>query len=121
MATLSNSGIGFAVPIDIVKRVVPYLIEFGEYDYPYLGIVSREEFTLVDRKELGLPVNVQGAYVISVAENGPADKAGILGGSESTGDLNLQAGGDLITAVDDQTVRAFSDLLTYLVTHKKPW
>ncbi len=118
--TLSNSGIGFAVPIDIVKRVTPYLIENGKYEYPYLGIVSREELSLAERNELGLPVNVQGAYVMSVAENGPADNAGILGGSVETSYAYLPAGGDLIIAVNDQEVRSFSELLSYLVTYNSP-
>ncbi len=120
VATLANSGIGFAVPIDIVKRVAPYLIQNGKYDYPYLGIVSREELTLVDRKELGLSAEVQGAYVISVPENGPAYRAGLVGGTVPTNDPTLPAGGDLITAVDDQAIRNFSDLLSYLVTDKSP-
>lgn len=118
--TLSNSGIGFAVPIDIVRRVAPYLIDTGKYDYPYLGIVSREEMTLSDRETLGIPVEVQGAYVISVTEDGPAEKAGIIGGGEPINYTDLPTGGDLITAVDDQPVRVFSDLLSYLVTYKSP-
>ena len=115
--TLSNSGIGFAVPIDIVKRVTPYLIENGSYSYPYLGIVSREELTLAERELLGLPVNTQGAYVISVAEGGPAEKGGLLGGTLET---ELPTGGDLIVAADGQEIRSFSDLLSYLVTYKSP-
>ncbi len=52
VTTLANSGIGFAVPIDIVKRVTPYLIKNGFYDYPYLGIVSKEELNLDEHKKL---------------------------------------------------------------------
>ena len=118
--TLSNSGIGFAVPIDIVRRVTPYLIETGKYDYPYLGIVSREELSLSDRETIGIGADVQGAYVISVTEGGPAEKAGIIGGGEWLDYTDLPDGGDLIVAVDDQPVRAFSELLRYLVTYKSP-
>lgn len=118
--TLSNSGIGFAVPIDIVRRVTPYLIETGKYDYPYLGIVSREELSLSDRETIGIDADVQGAYVISVTEGGPAEKAGIIGGGEWLDYIDLPTGGDLIIAVDDQPVRAFSELLRYLVTYKSP-
>ena len=118
--TLSNSGIGFAVPIDIVKRVTPYLIENGRYEYPYLGIVSREELNLAERKELGLPLDMQGAYVISVAENGPAEKAGILGGTGETNADYLLSGGDLIVAVDGYEIRSFSELLSHLVTYDSP-
>jgi 2-alkenal reductase len=120
VSTLSNSGIGFAVPVDVVKRVVPYLITNGSYDYPYMGIVSREELTLSDREYLGLPADAQGAYVISVLEGGPADQGGMLGATTETDYTALPKGGDLITAVDDQPVRTFSDLLSYLVAHKSP-
>lgn len=117
---LSNTGIGFAVPIDIARRVVPYLIRDGNYDYPYLGIVSRENMTLAELEVIDLPRNSRGAYVLSVPEGSPADQAGVVGGSEPTAFANLQAGGDLITAVDGQAIKNFSDLLTYLVTNKSP-
>jgi len=117
---LSNSGIGFAVPIDIVKRVVPYLIQDGRYDYPYLGIVSREDLTLIERESLGFLPDVVGAYIIEISNGGPAQAAGLRGGSSETDIAGLPAGGDLIIAVDDQTVRSFSDLLAYLLTYKSP-
>ncbi len=120
VATLSNSGIGFAIPIDIVKRVTPYLIENGQYAYPYLGIVSNEELTLNERELLGLPADAQGAYVIIAVEGGPAEQGGIIGGTDQTDYNGLPTGGDLITAVDSQPIRSFSELLSYLVTYKSP-
>ena len=117
---LSNSGIGFAVPIDIVKRVVPYLIRDGKYDYPYLGIISRENLTLIEKEALGLSSEATGAYVVEVSKNGPASDAGMRGGTIETVFLDLPAGGDLITAVDEKQIRSFSDLLAYLVTNKSP-
>ncbi len=120
VGTLTNSGIGFAVPIDVIKRVTPYLIQDGKYDYPYLGIVSREELTLLERQALNLPSDAQGAYVISVAQGGPAARAGLRGGNIQSDIPGLLSGGDLIVAVDDQPVRNFSDLLSYLVTYKSP-
>jgi S1-C subfamily serine protease len=117
---LSNSGIGFAIPIDIVKRVIPYLIRDGKYEYPYLGIISRQNLTLVEKEVLGFSVENQGAYVIDVPENGPAADAGLRGGTEETIIVDLQAGGDLIMAVDGESIRNFSDLLAYLVTYKSP-
>ncbi len=119
LETLANSGIGFAVPIDIARRVVPYLIANGKYDYPYLGLTSREELTLSEKEALGIPMEIQGAYVISVTDDGPASKAGIIGGIPSD-NPNLPVGGDWITAVDDRPIRAFSELLTYLIAHKSP-
>lgn len=117
---LSNSGIGFAVPIDIVKRVVPYLIRDGKYDYPYLGIVSRENLMLVEKEALGFSSEEMGAYVVEVPLNGPASNAGLRGGTVETIFSDLPAGGDLITAVDGESIRSFSDLLAYLVTNKSP-
>ena len=115
-----NSGIGFAVPIDIVKRVTPYLIRDGKYDYPYLGITSREEMTLSERNALSLPPEVQGAYVLSIPSGSPADKAGLKAGDIPTRFQGLNAGGDLITAIEGTNIRSFSDLLNYLVTDTSP-
>ena len=117
---LSNSGIGFAVPIDIVKRVVPYLIRDGRYDYPYLGIISRENLTLIEKEAMGFSSEEVGAYVIEVPLNGPASDAGLRGGTTETVFSDLPSGGDLITAVDGELIRSFSDLLAYLVTNKSP-
>jgi S1-C subfamily serine protease len=115
-----NSGIGFAVPIDIVKRVTPYLIRDGKYDYPYLGITSREELTLAERNALRLPAEAQGAYVLSIPSGSPADRSGLHAGDQPTRFEGLNAGGDLITAIDGKGIRSFSDLLNYLVTYTSP-
>lgn len=115
----SNSGVGFAIPSNIIKRVVPELIESGSYDYPYLGVTSREDISLIMQEELGLP-QATGAYVLEVTPGGPADQAGLRGGNRPSGIPGLQAGGDLIIAVDDRPVRVFGDLLSYLMTNKSP-
>jgi S1-C subfamily serine protease len=112
----ANSGIGFAVNVDIVKRVVPALIEKGSYDYPYLGISSLPEVTLDVQETFQLSQST-GAYIIDVRPNSPASKAGLIAGRD--GDVPA-AGGDLIVAVDGREVRVFGDLLTYLMTEKSP-
>jgi S1-C subfamily serine protease len=114
-----NSGVGFAVPINIVKRVLPSLIKSGHYDYPYLGVTSSEEISLFEQEQLGLPQST-GAYIQSVATGGPADKAGLKGGDQPTQSAGLQAGGDLIIAADGHPVRVFGDLLEYLMENKSP-
>jgi 2-alkenal reductase len=114
-----NSGIGFAISINIVKRVVPYLIRDGKYDYPYLGISSINSLTLGMVNELGLS-EYSGAYVTSVVPGGPADQAGIKAGAVPTNFPGLAKGGDLIVAIDGKTVRTFDDMLSYLVTTKGP-
>ncbi len=114
-----NSGVGFAVASNIVKRVAPILIKNGKIDYPYLGIASSSDLTLDEIQALGLTQNT-GAYVSSVVKGGPADQAGILGGSQPTSIQGLDAGGDLIVAIDGHPVLQFSDLLAYLVENKSP-
>ena len=113
-----NSGIGFAVAINIVKRVTPVLIAEGKYDYPYLGITSFDELRLPQIEALGLQ-SFTGAYVTSVTPNGPADKAGIRAGEETTS-VGVNAGGDLIIAIDRQSIQSFDDLLRYLINNKAP-
>lgn len=113
-----NSGIGFAIAINIVKRVVPVLIAEGKYDYPYLGISSIDELSLPQIEALGLK-SFTGAYVTSVTPNGPADKAGIRAGNQTTS-AGLNAGGDLIIAIDGQTIKSFDGLLQYLINNKGP-
>lgn len=114
-----NSGIGFAISSNIVGRVVPYLIKDGFYDYPYVGITSQEDLTLMEREALGIQ-EMTGAYIIGVTENSPASRAGLIGGSTVTRISGLLAGGDLIIAVDDRPVRLFSDFLSYIMANKSP-
>jgi S1-C subfamily serine protease len=117
--TAVNSGVGFSISINLVKRIVPYLIRDGKYEYPYLGITSSSELGLAQIEALGLNTYT-GAYVLEVAPGGPADEAGIQGGSQPTNFEGLQAGGDVITAIDGQLVDTFDELLSYLTTNKSP-
>lgn len=115
-----NSGIGFAVSINIVKRVLPTLILGEKYDYPYIGISSSPyDYTLSQWRALGF-TQTSGAYINDVTPDGPADQAGLRGGNASTGVPNLIAGGDLIIAVDDRPVIVYGDLIAYIFTNKSP-
>lgn len=109
-----NTGIGFAISSNTVKRVVPSLIEKGSYAYPYLGLSSFSSMSLAMIQELDLPQST-GSYVANVVAGGPAEKAGIKGGSQPTTVQGLAKGGDLIIAVDGVEVKDFSDLMSYLV------
>lgn len=112
-----NSGIGFAVPVNIVKRIVPHLIEEGTYHYPYLGITSDRRFTLAELAEpLDLPVT-RGVLIAEVVEGEAADQAGLRGGDRSVEvyGLEIQAGGDIIVAIDGYELQDFADLVAYLV------
>lgn len=114
-----NSGVGFSISINLVKRIVPFLIRDGKYEYPYLGISSAGELGLAEIEALGLNT-FTGAYVISVTPGGPADQAGIRAGDTPTSIPNLNGGGDIITAFDGQPVHTFDQLLGYLTTNKSP-
>ena len=114
-----NSGVGFSVSINLVKRIVPFLIRDGKYDYPYLGISSSSEMSLAEVEALGL-TQYTGAYVVSVVPGGPAEQAGIRAGTSPTSIDGLNAGGDLIVAFDGKEVITFDDLLSYLITTKSP-
>ena len=114
-----NSGIGFAISSNMVKRVVPYLIRDGKYDYPYIGISSNDLLTLQMVNALGLK-QYTGAYVTSVAPGGPADQAGVKAGTDRTNIPGMFGGGDLIIGIDGKSIRSFDELLAYLITSKGP-
>ena len=114
-----NSGVGFSISINLVKRVAEGLIRDGKYEYPYLGISSSSELGLAEIQALGLPT-FTGAYVLTVTPGGPADKAGIRAGDKPTSIPTLNAGGDIITAIDGQAITNFDDLLSYMLTNKSP-
>jgi S1-C subfamily serine protease len=124
----ANAGVGFAVPVNIVRRVVPALITDGRYDHAWLGI-SGQTYSPAWADALGFPEETRGAYVMLVEPEGPSDKAGLRAGTSQTDvllrlDLGqpvyLAAGGDLIVAIDDQPVEKFDDLLVYLERYISP-
>jgi 2-alkenal reductase len=115
----TNSGIGFAVSINMIKRVAPGLIANGRYDYPYLGVSSMDSLTLEMVNALGLK-SYTGAYITNVNPGGPADKAGLKAGTTRTNLPGLLGGGDLVTAINGREVRTFDELLAYLITNHGP-
>jgi S1-C subfamily serine protease len=112
-----NSGVGFAIPVDIVRIVVPELIAHGRYRHPWIGIsgitISPEMV-----KALDLPVET-GVLIYRVETDGPAEKAGLQGGSrqEVVSGLTVQAGGDIVTAINENMVKDFDDLINYLARY----
>ena len=113
----ASSGVGFAIPVNIIKRVVPSLIETGRYDYPYLGIssLSQSSLNLNTLKQLQLPDNTVGVYVTCVTDGGPAQNAGLRGAGRCDNG-GLVPGGDLIIAIDGHPLGTFNDLISYLVS-----
>jgi S1-C subfamily serine protease len=115
-----NSGIGFSIAINIVKRVVPEIIKSGKYDYPYMGLGSASDLSLDEINALGLS-NFTGAYVTSVTPGGPGEKAGLIPGTKDVGlQRGLLGGGDLIIAMDGQPIKSFDELIRYLINNKAP-
>ena len=109
-ASNSSSGIGFAVPANIVQAVAPQLIGSGSVAHPWLGI-SGGSLTPNGADQLGLSAGTSGVIVSTVSPGGPAATAGLRGG-------NAQGlGGDIITAVNNHPVTGIEDLVGYLVQH----
>jgi 2-alkenal reductase len=106
--TGTNTGVGYAIPVRAVERMVPSLIREGNYTYPYMGLVFLGEINLDTIEQLGLPR--LGAYVLSVGEGSPAEVAGIHAADPASG-----LGGDLIIALNGQPIRNFGDLNSFLV------
>ena len=108
------TGIGFAIPSQTVVKIIPTLIEKGEYKHPWMGISGRD----IDpdlAKVLGLKDAV-GFLIITVVENSPASKAGLIG-SEKTiqvEGIDYLIGGDIILSVDEIDVRKIADILIHL-------
>ncbi len=116
----SNSGVGFAIPISVVKLVVPALIEKGKYDWSWLG-VSGGNILPALVEAMKLPVE-RGAYIFEVTSGGPAEQAGLRGANntETINGQSIAVGGDTIIAINGQPVRSFDDLLIYIALQTVP-
>ena len=112
----ANSGVGFAIPIDTAKEVIPDLRSSGEVKRAYLGVSSTAVDSQIAR-ELDLPAD-RGALVQTVVRGGPADDAGLRGGQRQT-DSGVAAGGDLIVKVGDREI-ADPSALAAVISALKP-
>jgi S1-C subfamily serine protease len=115
----TNSGVGFAIPVDIVKQVVPDLIASGSYQHPWLGVTGQTiSPELVDAAKL--PVDT-GVLVFGVEPGSPAEKAGVRGGDQPimVSGVQMAIGGDIIIAIDGVTVKRFDDVVNYLASQTK--
>lgn len=117
----SNSGVGFAIPVSVVSRVVPALIENGKYEWAWLG-VRGGSLTPTLIEALKLPADQRGAYIAEVTPNGPAQRAGLRGATDTVSVSNraVDVGGDVVTAIDSRPVRSFDDLLLYVALEARP-
>jgi S1-C subfamily serine protease len=108
------SGVGFAIPSDTVQRVVPTMIEQGEYEHPWIGVRGQDV-----RPEIAEAMNLNsssGFLVLEVVEDSPANKSGLQPSTkevEIDGDPAL-IGGDVIVGIDGKEVRGIEDILEHL-------
>jgi len=112
------SGIGFAIPSNTAIKIVPSLIEDGEYYHPWIGISGRDiDPELARVLELK---DAKGFLIITVVDGSPADKAGLKGmtATQVIDGKEYPADGDIIISVDDKEVRKISDILIHLQREK---
>ncbi len=117
----ANSGVGFAVPSNTVKRVVQQLQEKGRVSYPYLGVSIDNHFsTGALAAALNLPVT-KGVVIASVIDGGPAERAGLKGGDQqvTVRGIPVRSGGDIITAIDGDPINSFDEMIAYLAARKQ--
>ena len=112
------TGIGFAIPSKTVSKIAPQLIEEGEYHHPWVGISGRD----ID-PDLAKIMNLKdakGFLIVTVVEKSPADKAGLIGSSNTKeiDGVTYQVGGDIILSVDGKSVRKIDDILIHLQREK---
>lgn len=112
-------GIGFAIPVNLAKRIVPGLIAHGRVIRPWLGVEFLPVPVSSIADELGLPVNY-GLMVSQVVEGESADRAGIRGGSTPVrvrGQV-YYLGGDIITTLDGEKISSLDDVQRILNRHQ---
>jgi S1-C subfamily serine protease len=109
----ASAGVGFAIPVNIAKRIVPQLVSNGSVRRPKLGINSRDVATL--RNQVDLPVT-EGVLIVEVAPGGAAAGAGLHGLTQTeNGDFEL---GDIIVGLDSEKISNTDDLSRFLDKHQ---
>jgi putative serine protease PepD len=114
-----NVGIGFAVPVNTAKRIIPELIAKGYVSYPWIGATIQ---SLIPEIAKFLKVKVErGAMIAEVVKAGPADKAGLKGGNQrvQVGNMIAVVGGDIVVKADQHEVKSHDELIRY-IREKKP-
>ena len=117
--TGGSVGIGFAVPANTAKRIIPELIARGYYAYPWMG-ASVTTLLPGDARTLELAAE-RGALIVDIVRGGPAYKAGLHGGDRRVrlGNRILVAGGDVVVAADGRSIYT-ADSLIRIIREKRP-
>jgi S1-C subfamily serine protease len=120
----ASAGIGFAVPVNTVRRVVPELIARGRYPHPWLSasLLSLTPRWIEILQQAGMEVPVEhGILVVETVQGGAAARAGLREGDQliRIGRQTLAIGGDIIVAVDDHPIKDGRDLTVYLETQTR--
>jgi S1-C subfamily serine protease len=117
----SSDGVGFAIPINIAKQILPALIAGEAYEYAWLGI-SGGSLTEEVVQAMNLPAGTQGALILGVVQNSPAAHAGLRRSQEvlTLAGQQYPYGGDIITAIQGEPIAGMDDLITYLVENTRP-
>ena len=120
--TRSNSGVGFAIPSNLVRRVSQILIDKGSINYSYLGIQGASSLDVALIEALKIPNNTRGVVVSRVEQGGPAANAGIKSAAHATeiNGENVPTSADIITAIDGINITDMSGLVSYLANHTEP-
>jgi 2-alkenal reductase len=116
--TMANAGVGFSIPANTVRRVVPVLIDMGAFQWPWLGIEGTSVNLFVAQAN---NVDVEkGAYIVRVVPGGPAEQAGLQGGDSfvNIDGVDVPTGGDIIIAADGETIDDYSELLAIIASHE---
>jgi putative serine protease PepD len=114
-----NVGIGFAIPANTAKRVVPELLTKGYVTYPWIG-ATIQSLSPEIAKYRKLKIE-RGAMIAEVVKGGPADKAGLKGGNQKiqVGNMIVLVGGDIVVKADQHDVKTNDELIRY-IREKKP-
>ena len=116
-----NQGIGFAIPINSVKKIIPTLIKGEKFEYPYIGITGMDLNTNL-KKALEIDSEIKGVMIVDVVKGSPADLGGLSGytGTVSDNVNSYPSGGDILTAINTIPIKSLSDLLTLLFSDYSP-
>ncbi|MGH9979336.1 MAG: S1C family serine protease, partial [Nitrososphaeraceae archaeon] len=113
-----GGGLAFTIPTNLVQKVVPVLIEKGNYTHPYLGFSGSTLTSDLAASIENITQDVKGVFVNTLVKGGPADKAGQQG--TTLDQYGRKHGGDVIVGIDGDAISEFGQLISYLEQKKTP-